>query len=84
VPVPCNVTTAGAAIERVASFGEWPTVFGDAKTTIALLDRRDAVPGQALLTSERTRIVYVPVTPGGPVPAAEEFVSKPGSKVSHG
>lgn len=35
-------------------------------------------------TSERTRIVYVPVTPGGPVPPAEEFVSKAGSKVSHG
>ena len=28
-------------------------------------------------TSERTRVVYVPVNPGGPVPPAEEFVIKP-------
>jgi hypothetical protein len=27
-------------------------------------------------TGERTRVVYVPVNPGGPVPPAEEFVNK--------
>jgi hypothetical protein len=45
---------------------------------------RDRTKEVFVPTSERTRIVYVPITPGGPVPAAEEFVSKPGSKVSHG
>jgi hypothetical protein len=45
---------------------------------------RDRTKEVFVPTSERTRIVYVPVTPGGPVPPAEEFVSKPGSKVSHG
>jgi len=34
-------------------------------------------------TSERTRVVYVPVNPGGPVPPAEEFVSKPSVKVAN-
>jgi hypothetical protein len=45
---------------------------------------RDRIKEVFIPTSERTRIVYVPVTPGGPVPPAEEFVSKAGSKVSHG
>ena len=45
---------------------------------------RDRAKEVFVPTSERTRVVYVPVTPGGPVPPAEEFVSKPGSKVSHG
>ena len=45
---------------------------------------RDRTKEVFVPTSERTRIVYLPVTPGGPVPPAEEFVSKPGSKVSHG
>ena len=44
-----------------------------------LVDKEVFVP-----TSERTRVVYVPVNPGGPVPPAEEFVSKPASKVTHG
>ena len=34
-------------------------------------------------TSERTRVVYVPVNPGGPVPPAEEFISKPAAKVAN-
>ena len=34
-------------------------------------------------TSERTRVVYVPVNPGGPVPPAEEFISKPALKVAN-
>ena len=29
-------------------------------------------------TGERLRVVYVPVNPGGPVPPAEEFLTKPG------
>jgi hypothetical protein len=33
--------------------------------------------------SERTRIVYVPVNPGGPVPPAEEFVTAPATKVAN-
>ena len=45
---------------------------------------RDRTKEVFVPTSERTRIVYLPVTPGGPVPPAEEFVSKPGSKVSYG
>jgi hypothetical protein len=45
---------------------------------------RDRTKEVFVPTSERTRVVYVPVNPGGPVPPAEEFVSKPGSKVSHG
>jgi hypothetical protein len=32
-------------------------------------------------TGERTRVVYVPINPGGPVPPAEEFVTKPATPV---
>jgi hypothetical protein len=34
-------------------------------------------------TSERTRVVYVPVNPGGPVPPAEEFITKPSAMVAN-
>jgi hypothetical protein len=38
---------------------------------------RDRKVVEFVPTSERTRVVYVPVNPGGPVPPAEEFVTKP-------
>ncbi len=45
---------------------------------------RDRKVVEFVPTSERTRVVYVPVTPGGPVPPAEEFVTKPLKAVANG
>ena len=60
--------------------GNWSSVLRSARAYFNRKRRgvyREKKVVEYVPTSERTRVVYVPVNPGGPVPPAEEFVTKP-------
>jgi hypothetical protein len=63
-----------------SSKGNWSSVLRSARAYFNRKRRgvyREKKLVEYVPTSERTRVVYVPVNPGGPVPPPEEFVTKP-------